>query len=117
MYVRLGLAILLVTAWAYWHLNATPMLGDMMFPLILAPFLLYTKAHFQREVKVDARGMGTLLGVVGAIILGGFIVSKFVSEADGRAFVHSPAFVISVWLVLVGLLIFQAERQLRRHGA
>lgn len=100
--VRLVASTTLLSLWGYSHLAQTPLLGDLVAPLIVALLIAPGANWFDRRAYGSWRSW--LLAVLALIVFTGLLFWMG-SEASLEAFSHSPWFVLPVWgLALVGLV-------------
>jgi len=106
--LRLAIAVMLVCVWAMGSLCAIPVLDNANFLLGIAPVVQYTSAQWnQRIVWRHREGVIAILAV-GALIAGAFLLSKWIPEEEGRAFMHSPPVVLAIWLLVTLAMVRQA---------
>ena len=110
--LKLAIAITLVCIWAMGSLCTIPPL-DSGYLLAIAPMLQRTYAEWNRPFVWRHREGAMVILLVGAFILGAFLLSKWVPEDAGRAFVHSPPFVLAVWLFGTLAMVRQATENVR----
>jgi len=105
--LKLAIAITLICIWAMGSLCAIPAL-DSAYLLGVAPMVQRTYAEWSRPIIWRPREAAKVILLVGAFILGAFLLSKWVPEEAGRAFVHSPPFVLAVWVLGTLAMVRQA---------
>jgi len=106
--LKLAIAVTLVTVWAVTWLAETPFFGNLMLPLLLAPLVQYSSAHFHQRIVWRNKQVLVSFGVIAAIFCVLFLLSRVVSEEQGKAFMHSAIFVVPVWALSTLGLVRQA---------
>jgi len=98
---RLVASTTLLSVWGYSHLAATPVLGEMILPLVLA-LLIAPGANWLERRASGYRPW--LFAVFALVALTGLMYWLGTEESLG-AFAHGPWFVLPVWaLALFGLV-------------
>ena len=106
--LKLAIAVTLVTVWAVTWLAEVPFFGTLMLPLVVAPLVQYTSAHFHQPVVWRNRQALITLGVIAVAFGMLFLLSRVVPEEQGKAFIHSAFFVVPVWALSTFGLVRQA---------
>jgi hypothetical protein len=114
--LRLAIAITLVCIWAMGSLATIPVL-DGAYLLVIAPMIQRTHAEWNQPIVWRHRESAVAMLVVGALILGAFLLPKWVPEEAGRAFMHSPPVVLAIWLLATLALVRQATEIARVAAA
>lgn len=107
---RLAIAISLVCTWAVTWLADTPVLRSTNLLLVIAPFVQYTSAQWNRPVAWRTRDFGRGLLMIAALVGVVFLFSHLVSDAEMGDFTHSAAFIVPIWVLSTWGLVLQATR-------
>jgi hypothetical protein len=106
--LKLAIAVTLVAVWAITWLADTPVLGNLMLPLVVAPLVQYTSAQFHQPIMWRNRQSLLTLLAIAAALGAMFLLSRIVSEEQGKAFTHSAIFIVPIWALSTLGLVKQA---------
>ncbi len=110
---RRAIAITLICIWAMGSLASIPVLDNANVLLGLAPFVQYTHAPWNQRIAWRFREGMFAMAVVATFVGVAVLLSKWIPAAEGRAFVHSPFFVLVTWAIFTCALVWQATQAAR----